>query len=1328
MSQSAMLALRARELGASVGSGILSWYGKLPLGVGIVIGVCTAFQLLGLFVTVGQCFSGSAFWLAPVSRAATLFLSHFLHTGWLHFIFNMLSFAPFGGYQERNMGTYPFLHFTLLLAVTCSVVYFAIAFVVGIVWSTIWTQCVAGLSGIIFALISLEANRGEMQTQDFFGIKVPGAMFPWVLLVVTQFLIPGAAFFGHLAGILTGILHARGFLDAFVPGPDTFSRLESAPFFGGLSRYSAYVGQPGSISLPTFNTPAATQPSMPSAATGASYYQSSYAGYGAVHGGNNQGNAAAGNAGGDAGDRQGLLKSATSSPAPSPGANFKPPTASMSQETSWGFSPSGGRVGDSGKEESGDKVAPTNETMPNDVAIPHAKPPGYDTNEHDEDSETQSNLENGLDGFDKPLGANNHAKAPIITKSHQLSHMQSIFSDSQKMAYVGLCVLLVTQMRTRHQNEQSRTRIPLKSFNAWADHFMNMLYAFVDVSMEEQAMIANLAQHGLVPADLSRGLIDDAEKAFARLQSIEAEEAWIKLQEAKWGDEERGSLSTASSSGSLPIPATATDNPPRALQGSMKTVSDIRYTILSHLFILCICDGFYDTRARTLLRAVAKELQISWWELARLEDTIGDQLRKQDSAEGNDVHGAAAVRPEEKTVKERNIKDSRGRWLYMGLATLAGGAVIGVTAGLAAPLIASGITAALTTFHVAGGVGAGVAAAMGGTTGIAIIASSGASIGGGMTGYKMHKRTQGILEFEFVALAEAMVAIQASKLKRDERNKKKKAKAAALAAAEEKERMRVERKNNDSWLGGEHTVEQAVSPTTPTETSVTLNRLTGGGDQTPTSLPSSSSNLKLNTTIISSTGSPVQVGRKGSFASQPPYSANSLLKDRRQSSTPSISSDRMSRDFRSDGSLATAPPILFSEGSAAAAAAARNSTDIEGETALAVAQPKANVLITIAGWVGSLDSRDDFTLPFSTLTPGLHGDQYTLVWETQALVELGHAVKLLMAEVTSFVVQQGIQYFLLPVLMAGLAGPLWALKLTYMVDNPWGNGLTKAKKAGRILADTLLLRVQGNRPVTLVGFSLGARVIYYCLLELASRGEAAYSIVEEAYLFGCPVMATTKEWLQIRSVVSGRLVNGYMTHDWVLSILYRASSAFLSDVAGLNPVKRVDGVENVCLDAVLKGGHLEYRAGLPKILKHVGFSVDSEVFDDEEKEIEQERMDEEAERERLKNEKEKEREEIAKKKQVEYEAKMKRQKEEEEVARAELAARKAMQQQQKPARRSWWGGSSKSLATSVESVQEELPFEIKEIKSTLPPLVLTLEDSESTATGRAGPSRNPDST
>lgn len=61
------------------------------------------------------------------------------------------------------------------------------------------------------------------------------------------------------------------------------------------------------------------------------------------------------------------------------------------------------------------------------------------------------------------------------------------------------------------------------------------------------------------------------------------------------------------------------------------------------------------------------------------------------------------------------------------------------------------------------------------------------------------------------------------------------------------------------------------------------------------------------------------------------------------------------------------------------------------------------------------------------------------------------------------------------------------MKLTYFIDNPWGNALLKAKRAGMVLADTLIAQVQESRPVTLIGFSLGARVIYYCLLELAKK-------------------------------------------------------------------------------------------------------------------------------------------------------------------------------------------------------------------------------------------------
>lgn len=123
--------------------------------------------------------------------------------------------------------------------------------------------------------------------------------------------------------------------------------------------------------------------------------------------------------------------------------------------------------------------------------------------------------------------------------------------------------------------------------------------------------------------------------------------------------------------------------------------------------------------------------------------------------------------------------------------------------------------------------------------------------------------------------------------------------------------------------------------------------------------------------------------------------------------------------------------------------------------------PKAkqtNVLITVAGWITY--GPDDHTLPFSTLERDVAGDQYALVWETETLQELGSALKLLVGEVASFLVQQGLQATVLSTLMIGLAGPLWVMKLSYLVDNPWGIGLSKANKAGKVGWATLFLSDQ----------------------------------------------------------------------------------------------------------------------------------------------------------------------------------------------------------------------------------------------------------------------------
>ena len=116
--------------------------------------------------------------------------------------------------------------------------------------------------------------------------------------------------------------------------------------------------------------------------------------------------------------------------------------------------------------------------------------------------------------------------------------------------------------------------------------------------------------------------------------------------------------------------------------------------------------------------------------------------------------------------------------------------------------------------------------------------------------------------------------------------------------------------------------------------------------------------------------------------------------------------------------------------------------------------------------------------------------------------------------------------------MASIQLPIVLTTLAYLIDNPWTVSLDRATSAGQILADSLVDRNLGVRPVTLVGFSLGARVIYSCLKELASKG--AYGLVQNVYLFGSPVVTKKDEYLRARSVISGRFVNGYAKNDWSL--------------------------------------------------------------------------------------------------------------------------------------------------------------------------------------------------
>jgi len=190
---------------------------------------------------------------------------------------------------------------------------------------------------------------------------------------------------------------------------------------------------------------------------------------------------------------------------------------------------------------------------------------------------------------------------------------------------------------------------------------------------------------------------------------------------------------------------------------------------------------------------------------------------------------------------------------------------------------------------------------------------------------------------------------------------------------------------------------------------------------------------------------------------------------------------------------------------------------------------RVNLIVSVSGWMTG--KVDDVRLPFSTVDP-IMGDIYSVYWEPEMLQSMGQTINILATEALTQGLQQVLGSTILIGLMAALQLPIVLTKLAYLIDNPWSVSVTRAEGAGLILADSLIDRNLGSRPVTLVGFSIGARVIFSCLRELARKGQCG--LVQNAYLFGTPVVANRDEYIKARAVVSGRFVNAYATNDWIL--------------------------------------------------------------------------------------------------------------------------------------------------------------------------------------------------
>ncbi|KAL7089828.1 hypothetical protein ACP275_12G002000 [Erythranthe tilingii] len=251
-------------------------------------------------------------------------------------------------------------------------------------------------------------------------------------------------------------------------------------------------------------------------------------------------------------------------------------------------------------------------------------------------------------------------------------------------------------------------------------------------------------------------------------------------------------------------------------------------------------------------------------------------------------------------------------------------------------------------------------------------------------------------------------------------------------------------------------------------------------------------------------------------------------------------------------------------------------------------QGRLAVEISISGFVFE---EQDFLRPWEGQHDNL--ERYAIQWESKNLIAVSTAIQdWLTSKIATEMMKQGAMMTVLSTLMTALAWPSALLTLTNFIDSKWTIVIDRSDKAGKLLAEVLLKGLQGQRPVTLVGFSLGARVIFRCL-QILAESEANAGLVERVVLLGAPIAIKDMNWEATRKVVAGRYINAYSTDDWMLGIAFRAN-LLTKGLAGIQPVD-VPGIENVDVTEIIEG-HSSYLWGTQHILEQLELDTYYPVF------------------------------------------------------------------------------------------------------------------------------------
>ncbi|KAJ6606805.1 hypothetical protein B0H10DRAFT_2074448 [Mycena sp. CBHHK59/15] len=331
-----------------------------------------------------------------------------------------------------------------------------------------------------------------------------------------------------------------------------------------------------------------------------------------------------------------------------------------------------------------------------------------------------------------------------MTPLSQMQATKNLLTEAQRIAYVGLCALITQEMaQSLKRPNRKEFKSAVQNMDLWAMKIMGRLYYHMELETQEQKMIESLAQHGVQAADLVPALMTTHTVANPEYDPAEARRQAEVICEAP---ETPPTPTTATQNSFQTTSKVLEETSTAAIPGVSTTLSaadknvtlDIRWTVLCDLFLLLIADSVYDARSRVLLEQAALKLGLGWLDVVRFESRVTEALEIQEDVEKME---------QQEVIDGRQKAARKKRYMMLGLATLGGGLVIGLSAGLLAPVIGVGLGAAFSTIGITGTTGF-----LAGAGGAAVITTGGVLTGSSIAVRGMINRTQQVRTFEVLPL------------------------------------------------------------------------------------------------------------------------------------------------------------------------------------------------------------------------------------------------------------------------------------------------------------------------------------------------------------------------------------------------------------------------------------------------------------------------------------------------------------------------------------------------------------------------------------------------